>query len=349
MQERELDDVGPLPPLTLRDLSPEARRRRALRTLQEQQLAPADGFAETVGRDGQFWRSRPFRIIARIWSGAYHDGFIHAGNLAYMAILALFPFFVTVGWVFSLIGEQAQREASVHTFLLALPPIVAGALEPVARDVIVARSGWLLWLGGLVGLWTVGSLVETIRDILRRAYGTREAYAFWRYRLISTAVIVATVIALLFALLAQVAISTAQEVILSHFARLDWLASALFTSSFVPAVVIYLALYLLFFTLTPTQYRASRFPKWPGAALVTAWWVAVSVALPGVLHHFFTYDLTYGSLAGVMIALFFFWLVGLGMVVGAELNAALAESPEEREAIALASGGQERGADIDRR
>jgi membrane protein len=31
-----------------------------------------------------------------------------------------------------------------------------------------------------------------------------------------------------------------------------------------------------------------------------------------------------------MIALFFFWLVGLGMVVGAELNAALAETPEER-------------------
>ena len=31
----------------------------------------------------------------------------------------------------------------------------------------------------------------------------------------------------------------------------------------------------------------------------------------------------------MMIALFFFWLVGLGMVVGAELNAALAETPEE--------------------
>ena len=32
-----------------------------------------------------------------------------------------------------------------------------------------------------------------------------------------------------------------------------------------------------------------------------------------------------------MIALFFFWLVGLGMVIGAELNAALAETPEEEE------------------
>jgi uncharacterized BrkB/YihY/UPF0761 family membrane protein len=64
-----------------------------------------------------------------------------------------------------------------------LPPVVAAVLEPVARR-DVARSGWLLWLGGLVGLWTVGSLIETIRDILRRAYGTREAQAFWRYRLI---------------------------------------------------------------------------------------------------------------------------------------------------------------------
>ena len=50
-----------------------------------------------------------------------------------------------------------------------------------------------------------------------------------------------------------------------------------------------------------------------------------------LLRSVFTYDLTYGSLAGIMIALFFFWLVGLGMVMGAELNAALAETPEEEE------------------
>ena len=37
------------------------------------------------------------------------------------------------------------------------------------------------------------------------------------------------------------------------------------------------------------------------------------------------YSLTYGSLAGVMIALIFFFVVGLGVVIGAELNAALAE------------------------
>jgi membrane protein len=324
VEERELDEAH-LPPLTVPDLSPEARRKRASR-LQE-------AYDEHVGPEGRFWHTRFFRVIARVWAGAYHDGFIHAGNLAYMGILALFPFFVTVGAVLSLVGEQAQREASVHAFLMALPPMVAKSLEPVARDVIVARSGWLLWAGGLVGLWTVGSLVETIRDILRRAYGTRPAHAFWRYRLISTGVIMGAVIALIFALLAQVALGTAQQVVEVRFPWLSNLASILNLSMFLPPVIIYASLFLLFYTLTPSAYRIRRYPKWPGALLVTVWWVAVSSALPNVLHRFFTYDLTYGSLAGVMIALFFFWLVGLGMVVGAELNAALTESPEERDLI----------------
>ncbi len=312
-----------LPP----DLSPEARRRRAERWhdgLQQQA-------GEQFGPQGRFWGTRLYRVVGRVWTGAWNDGFIHAGNLAYMAILSLFPFFVVVSLITSLIGEEGQRVASVHTFLTALPPMVRAALEPVAMDVVTARSGWLLWAGGLVALWTVGSLIETIRDILRRAYGTRHVVAYWRHRLISTAVIVLAVVALLLALFAQVAIGAAQEVIAAWFPRGGGWIETLSTSRWVPAAVLYLAIYLLFYTLTPTAYRARTYPKWPGALLVTGWWVAATSLLPFVMARFFTYSLTYGSLAGVMIALFFFWLVGLGMVVGAELNAALAVTPEERD------------------
>jgi membrane protein len=324
MEERDLDQANP-PHLTVPNLSPEARRKQALRWragLQEQ-------VEQRVGRRGTFWATRLYRIVTRIWTGAYNDGFIHAGNLAYMSILALFPFFITVAAIFSLLGEAGQREASIRTFLLAVPPVVASAIEPVARDVISARSGWLLWVGGLIGLWTVGSLIETIRDILRRAYGTSSATAFWRYRLISSAVIVVAVVALLFSLFAQVAIGAAEQVIAAWFPRFANWTDTLVASRLVPAAILFVSLYLLFYTLTPTAYRARRYPKWPGALLVTGWWVAVMATLPEILARFFTYDLTYGSLAGVMIALFFFWLVGLGMVVGAELNAALAVTPEE--------------------
>lgn len=317
MEERPLDDPQP-PPLSLPDLSPEARRQRALRWQEFSPDLAASSKRHPVGA-----------VVLRVASGAWHDGFIHAGNLAYMSILALFPFFVLVGAALSLIGEQAQRAASVHTALRALPPVVANALEPVAQGVIVARSGWLLWAGALIGLWTFGSLLETIRDVLRRAYGTGPTRAYWRYRLISTVATLLAVAALFFTLIAQVAIGTTIEVIA---VRHPW-ADKLLTSQLLSAAVIYVSLFGLFFTLTPTAYRARPYPKWPGALLVTVWWMAVSIALPPLLHRFFTYDLTYGSLAGVMIALFFFWLVGLGMVMGAELNAALAESPEERDML----------------
>jgi membrane protein len=84
--------------------------------------------------------------------------------------------------------------------------VVAKVLEPVGRDVIVMRHGWLLWAGSAVGVWTVSSLIETIRDILRRAYGTQVAGRALRYRLLATGMVMA-VVALLISLYLQVAIA----------------------------------------------------------------------------------------------------------------------------------------------
>ena len=207
--------------------------------------------------------------------------------------------------------------------------VLLGCWRCNVRDVIEARSGWLLWVGALIGLWTVGSLVETIRDILRRAYGTHATQAFWKYRLLSSGVILAAVFLLLLSLIAQFLIGTAQEVIEAYFPQLIDRVSDLRLTRIVPALGLFGSLYLIFYSLTPSKYRRQRYPKWPGVLLTTLWWIAVTTIMPAVLRNFFSYDLTYGGLAGVMIVLFFFWLVGLGVVIGAELNAALAETPEE--------------------
>jgi membrane protein len=314
----DIDQHGP----PIEDLSPEGRRKAALRHMA--------GFQEQV-REKVGPGTHVFRVAKRVFVGTYNDGFIHAGNLAYMAVLAIFPFFITGAAIFSAIGEQSQRAASINAVLYALPPVVGDVIGPVARSVIAQRSGWLLWAGGLVGLWTVGSLIETIRDVLRRAYGTGPTAAFWKYRLLSTGIIIAAVVLLMLSLIAQVVIGAAQEVIDAYFPQLGDLLGSLSLSRLVPAFGLYGSLYLLFYTLTPHAYRQRRYPKWPGALLVAGWWILVAIALPPLLRTVFSYNLTYGSLAGIMIALFFFWLVGLGMVMGAELNAALAETPEEQQ------------------
>ena len=300
----------------VRSLSPEQRRKdaRHLRDRLEDQVGPG---------------TRAWEVAKRTLVGTYNDGFIHAGNLAYLSMLAIFPFFILGAAVFSAFGEEAERAATINAVLSAMPPVVGNVIEPVARDAIEARSGWLLWVGGLVGLWTVGSLIETIRDILRRAYGTHAEHAFWKYRLLSSGVILGAVFLLMLSLIAQFLIGTAQEVIEAYFPQLVDRVSDLRLSRIVPALGLFGSPYLIFYSLTPSKYRRKRYPKWPGVLLTTLWWIAVTTLMPAVLRNFFSYDLTYGGLAGVMIALFFFWLVGLGVVIGAELNAALAETPEE--------------------
>src|SRR3546814_10084883 len=117
--------------------------------------------------------SHAFEIAKRVAVGTYNDGFIHAGNLAYLSLMTLFPFFIVAAAVASIFGRSQDGLAAVGAFLETVPPGVAEVVRQPIVDVLNARTGPLLWLGGLVGLWTVGSLIETIRDILRRAYGPR--------------------------------------------------------------------------------------------------------------------------------------------------------------------------------
>lgn len=303
--------------------SPEAREEISEKT------------AERQKQQGVFRRSyarvapgtRPFEIVKRVAVGTYTDGFIHAGNLAYLSLIALFPFFITATAILGTLGEPEDRIKAIAAILSTMPPGVADTLRaPLGEVVTSGRTGWLLWLSAGVGLWTVGSLIETLRDILHRAYGTTFGASFWQYRLYSIGLIVSAVVLLLFSFSAQVIVTGAEEFVERVLPdELDAFSEIAFTRG-LSALGLFVALYMLFYTLTPSKYRKSECPKWPGALFVTMWWVSVTLTLPPLLGSILSYDATYGSMAGVMVALFFFYLVGLGLVVGAELNAALVEA-----------------------
>lgn len=298
-------------------LSPEERRKRlatmraAFGTEVEEKLKP---------------RLTPWEVVKRIAIGVYNDGFIHAGNLAYLSIVALFPFFIVAAAVAHLFGQGQDAMLTVTNVLRRLPPDVAATLREPVQEVLTARTGNLLWLGAIVGLWTATSFIETIRDILRRAYGVKFCAPFWEYRLGSMLMILGAVLLLMVAFAASAVLTLAHHLIIEWFPLAQGIAATLGLYRFVPAVTLFFTFYLIFFLLTPSRYRKAGCRKWPGALLITAWWLATVEILPDVLSLFGGYSRTYGSLGGVMVALIFFFVVGLGVVIGAELNAALAES-----------------------
>ena len=300
-------------------VSPEERRRRGGRT--------------RIRLDRHFAMVRPgsyaFELAKRVIVGTWSEGLIHAGNLAYLSLLTLFPFFIVAAAVARLFGQTGQGMHTVQAFLHTVPPSVAALLAKPIADVLAARSGMLLWFGAIVGLWTTASFIETIRDILRRAYGITARKSFWQYRLTSIGLIIASVILTLVAFSAQVILLAVAEFIARLLPLSADVARLVSLSRIAPGIALFIALYLVFYSLTPSKYRYSKCPKWPGALLTATWWVVVTALLPPVLSRLGNYDLTYGSLAGVMITLIFFFLVGLGLVMGAHLNAALAEDPDD--------------------
>jgi membrane protein len=300
--------------------SPEARRKRFAKA-----RAKFGKHVEKV-KPGTY----PFEVIKRVAVGVYSDGFIHAGNLAYLALVSLFPFVIVAAAVARLFGQTEEGMNAVIALLQTMPPNVADVLSKPIADVLSARSGGLLWLGAVVGLWTTGSFIETIRDIIRRAYGVQSTRPFWEYRLAAIGIIIGSVVLAMVAFSVSILLTTMQEFVVQNMRGGEDLAGLFTLLRFAPAFVLFGSLYMLFLALTPKRYRRKGCRRWPGPAFVTVWWLATTALLPTALSSLGGYDMTYGSLAGVIIALVFFFVIGLGVVMGAELNAALAETPEER-------------------
>src|SRR5881394_30662 len=209
--------------------SPEARRKRlasmraAFGTEVEEKLKP---------------KLTPWEVVRRVAVGVYADGFIHAGNLAYLSILALFPFFILAAAIAHLFGQSQDAQLTVANILRRLPPDVASTLRAPVQQVLTARTGGLLWLGAIVGLWTAASFIETIRDILRRAFGVKFCAPFWEYRLGSLLVILGAVMLLMVAFAASATLTLAHQLIIRWFPVAQDLASTLGIYRLVPAATL---------------------------------------------------------------------------------------------------------------
>ncbi len=271
---------------------------------------------------GKSWRVA--RTAWAILERSFDEGSVQAGNLAYLSLTTLFSVTVIVATIAGSLGRSRDGLRALNQFLASLPPDVAKLLQHPISNLVEKRShSGILGFGIVVGLWSAASYIETIREIVRNAYGTIEAEAFWKRRLASVGAIVAAVLLILIAFALQFVLTGAASFV-SHLLPLAGRAANLIDAGRgLQALVLFGALYLLFTLLTPHKYRKT-FPEWPGALLTALVWIGATALLPTIIAGVANYQVTYGSLAGVMISLLFFYVVGLGLVTGANLNATLA-------------------------
>jgi membrane protein len=79
----------------------------------------------------------------------------------------------------------------------------------------------------------------------------------------------------------------------------------------------------LLYYLAPNRPRARWRWASPGALFATVLWAVVSLGFSLYTSSFDSYGRTYGAFASVAILIFWLYLTGLAIVVGAEVDAAI--------------------------
>ena len=230
--------------------------------------------------------------------------------------------------------DKSDAQLTVANVLRRMPPDVADTLRGPVLEVLDARTGPLLWFGAIVGLWTAASFVETIRDILRRAYGVKFCSPFWEYRLWSILLILGAVVVLMMAFAASVALSSVNHAVSAWFPAAENLLTTLELYRLVPGATLFFTFYVLFYALTPSRYRKrdcpqmARRPVHHGLVAGNGRIVARAIGLLG------GYSRTLRRLAGVMIVLIFFFVTAWRSSPGPRLT------PRWREGGATALKGE---------
>jgi len=90
----------------------------------------------------------------------------------------------------------------------------------------------------------------------------------------------------------------------------------------VVAVVLVELLFSLLYYLAPNRPRATWRLASPGALVATALWALISLGFSLYTSKFGSYTSTYGAFAGVAILIFWLYLTGVAIFLGAEIDAA---------------------------
>ena len=266
---------------------------------------------------------RTYAVLCTALSKTLRDGYIHAGNIAYLSVVTLLPLSILITAVTAAFGQTEAGQAAIDGVLRALPDNIAALFAPVISEVVEARTGNLLWIGGIVALWTVTTFIETLRDLIHRAYEEPLHRNFLQYRIRSIAGTLVAMLLVTVAFLSQFIMVFATRLVRLFLPYQMELPGWLDMSQIVTPIFIFLALWALFKILAPKGYKGAL--GWPGALITTLAWIAGSLLLGPAFGQLGHMSLTYGALSGMMIALLFFYAVGFALVLGAELNAALAK------------------------
>lgn len=274
-------------------------------------------------------------ILRKAWRCFYraivltinHDGIEHAGYLAFLSLLALFPFLVLVFSVIGLIGAGETGAMFITNTLSTLPANITAAIQPRVIEIISGPPQGLLTISIVGAIWTASSAIEGLRTILNRAYHVATPPAYWFRRSLSILQLLFFAFILVLGMVLLVLVPLALQKLeiwfglhmISYYGALlsQWAWS-------ITLLLLFLAVSYVYYIIPNIKQRFVSVA--PGALVVVLLWIGAAYLFAQYLSNFNQVNLIYGSLGGVIAALLFFYICNVIFIFGAELNHQIVEA-----------------------
>ena len=277
----------------------------------------------------------PIVVVKRTFAAFNEDNLLsRAAELGYYFLFALFP---TLIFGSAIAGLAARQATDVYVKLLeylalVVPHDALAIVLDTFNQTTAHSSGGKITFGIVLAVWSASVGFAAIQDTLNIVYKVKETRPFWKAR--GSAMLVTVLLALIIMLTLACLLAGTFS---SHFIR-DHVANyqmglMLGIAAHVVFDIITAAMLILLFAII--YYFApdikNKVWRWltPGAAIGIICWFGASFALRLYLHYFNNFSVTYGSLGAVIILLTWFYITGLTLLLGAEINSEIEAAAAE--------------------
>ena len=260
-----------------------------------------------------------------------HEILTRAAAISFYAMAAMVPFLALVitlsawflpwiAWFFPSVDVNANDPHTSASNAVALLQnlLPADAASIVGRELSKLQEKpptGVISVGIVALLWLASSLFVGIMDAMNRTMGVNETRPFWKVRLIAMLMTLSQAAILIVAFVTTLAWPQ-----IMRWAGLTQTLAALAT--LLHGITVFLTILMSFALVHYFAPDADQRWEWitPGSLLGTLFLLCVSLLFRAYVQGWANYSATYGSLAGVVVLMSWFWICSIALLSAAELN-----------------------------